>query len=143
MQGWVPSERCSSILIIFSQVFGELSSPTSDLNRFLTISRQLFVSDASEIASHGMSSASSPVVGNGKLKGTHVWPFSIDLPKGVCIILLDGVRNNFRLPPTLTDRVSKAQIEYQLIVRVKKGTLSAGQRLIYRSFSQLAFFYRY
>ncbi|KAK7690954.1 hypothetical protein QCA50_006057 [Cerrena zonata] len=68
-----------------------------------------------------------PVVLAGKLRGSHSWPFSIRLPRGICIIPGDGVRHTFRLPPSMD---GKAQIRYHLLVRVKRGSLSSGQRLV-------------
>ncbi|KAH8100788.1 hypothetical protein BXZ70DRAFT_1064411 [Cristinia sonorae] len=108
-------------------VIGELSSPTHYV-RFLTVTRQLFVSDASDL---DRSLPDPPDIFEGKLSGEHVWPFSIQLPKGVSILFGTSIsaRHNFRLPPTLTNAMSKARIQYKLVVRVKKGILSTDNRL--------------
>ncbi|TCD64045.1 hypothetical protein EIP91_004594 [Steccherinum ochraceum] len=106
-------------------VTGELTSPAY-YSRFLTMTRQLFVSDTNEV---DLTLRDAPKAFAGKLKGEHTWPFSIRLPKGVCIVLSDAVKHNFRLPPTLTDLQSKAQIHYRVVVRVKKGLLNSDTRL--------------
>ncbi|KAI0076174.1 hypothetical protein K474DRAFT_1663295 [Panus rudis PR-1116 ss-1] len=105
-------------------VIGEVSA---DAHRFITITRQLYVSDTSEILSPDSDAAAGPEVGSGKLVGSHTWSFTIRLPKGICIVSTDGSRHTYRLPSSMDNH---ARIQYQLVVRVKKGVLSPGHRLV-------------
>lgn len=118
-RAFLPSYYKPRTFLIAIQVIGELSA---DCHRFLTITRQLCVSDHNEVLPD---IPEQPTVHPGKLYGSHSWPFSIRLPRGVCIIPGDGFRHTFRLPPSMD---GKAQIRYHLLVRVKRGSLSAGQR---------------
>lgn len=121
--GSVSLDLRNEVLIrsISVHVIGELSA---DAHRFLTITRQLHVSDLNEVSSD---TPEQPVVHAGKLVGKHTWPFTIRMPRGVCIVPNDGTRHMFRLPPSLD---GKARIRYHILVRVKRGTLSSGQRLV-------------
>lgn len=72
-----------------------------------------------------------PTVFAGKLDGEHTWPFSFNLPRGICVMLSDNVKHNFRLPATLMNDASKTQIRYKIVARVKKGLLTADNRRVH------------
>ena len=63
-----------------------------------------------------------------KLKGTHRWPFSVKLPKGVGIPFggPDGLVTNFVLPASLHDGPSKVTVRYEIVVQAKKGMFNPG-----------------
>ncbi|THH29433.1 hypothetical protein EUX98_g4769 [Antrodiella citrinella] len=106
-------------------IIGELTSPVY-YSRFLTMTRQLYVSDVNDLDT---SLPDPPEVSEGKLDGEHSWPFAIRLPKGIRIVLSDKEGHNFLLPPTLSKHASKVQVKYKLVARVKKGILSSDNRL--------------
>ncbi len=62
-----------------------------------------------------------------KIEGQHVWPFSIDLPE---LIRLDkhqwhdvNSREDVRLPPTLLSKAFGWDVNYKLVVEVKRAGL--------------------
>ncbi|KAJ3490872.1 hypothetical protein NLI96_g1134 [Meripilus lineatus] len=103
-------------------VIGDLFLRT-EATRFLSIVQQLHASDAREVSP---SSILSPVIRSGKLKGQHTWSFRIQLPKGV---VFSEERNRYQLPPSLCDTGTRARVQYSIVVRMKRGIWSSGQRL--------------
>jgi hypothetical protein len=62
---------------------------------------------------------------SGKMQGHYSWPFLIDLPQEVTIATSNNSQTTtFPLPPRFSERGSLAQIEYQLIVTVRRGFLA-------------------
>ncbi|KAJ7707529.1 hypothetical protein B0H17DRAFT_520623 [Mycena rosella] len=67
---------------------------------------------------------------NQRLKGKYVWPFSISLPPTVCIPGAFGGQDEvFRLPQTFFERHTRAQIEYEVVVRFTRTKLRSDHRL--------------
>ena len=100
------------------------SGPT----RFLSIRAELFTIESKD---RTLSSSGGHTNEQLKLrKGTYRWPFTVKLPKGVGIPFggPDGAVSKYILPASLTDARSKTAIKYELLVRIKKGTLSAGHK---------------
>ena len=70
--------------------------------------------------------ASPPLRYDGKLNGAFNWPFSISLPKEVVVSTMltrSGSQTaSYRLPPTFLEKSSRANIHYDLIVKIARGT---------------------
>ncbi|TBU33570.1 hypothetical protein BD311DRAFT_774613 [Dichomitus squalens] len=85
--------------------------------------------------SPGSSEASSVAARRGRLQGRYDWPYSFRLPKGVSILSsittnAEVERQSYRLPPSFSDEHSNVIIQYSLVVRVDRGGLRKGSKLV-------------
>lgn len=57
----------------------------------------------------------------GRLYGHHQWPFTFAIPPNVEISNSNGPKEVYRTPPSFSERLTSVHIQYQLIVRIRRG----------------------
>ncbi|KAF5326919.1 hypothetical protein D9619_004165 [Psilocybe cf. subviscida] len=79
--------------------------------------------------------ATSPLLSNKKkLSGTHTWPFSVNIPEKVQFITKSSSRGppgniEHNLPQTFNDRVVRASIRYEVVLRIGRGKLKTNYKI--------------
>lgn len=63
-----------------------------------------------------------------RLRGRYVWPFSISMPPTVSVPQIGGQNEVFRLPQTFFERHTRAQIQYEVVVRFTRTKLRSDHR---------------
>jgi hypothetical protein len=75
-------------------------------------------------------SSESPPKFTSKLLGDYYWPFSIHLPREVTLWSAEGLgEQNFRLPETFMERLTRASVHYEMTVLITRGILRSDSRI--------------
>lgn len=132
-------ESIHSISLILSGTITAASTPVPFT--FWEVSRDLF-NGADSNVDEDVQIKTARSQGNkskGKLVGEHSWPFQIELPTS-CMLTLSSkeVPASFPLPPSFSDKGAAQFINYDITVRIRKGSLRLDSRYAYLSFDSKA-----
>lgn len=92
-----------------------MTTSVSDVYNFLELSTELW-------------SRTTPSKSDSKLRGSHAWPFSLELPRLVNLRFAGGELKEYHLPPSFSERLARVHIQYQLVALVRRGKLRINSR---------------
>jgi len=102
-------DKVEHIQYVTVEILGSYTTVGQDPIPFLSIEKTIW-------------SASSNEPFTPKLKGNHVWPFSVELPKTVKISAIPrGHVSEYFLPPSFSERAAPSYLEYKILVTFRRG----------------------
>ncbi|EIW53242.1 uncharacterized protein TRAVEDRAFT_134054 [Trametes versicolor FP-101664 SS1] len=110
-------DREETIKSVSVQLFGQMTSSTTDVLNFLQISQVLWPPSSSSALQNSSQSTANP----GKLSGEHSWPFSLTLPESCLLKSPNGLDQSYSLPASFSERMARVHIQYQIVVTVHRS----------------------